>query len=479
MRKLVWLAVLGAVGCSDAFSTRSDVVATAGDHELAAEQLGDWLSRIKGLNINTDAAEFLANVWLDYTLIAEGVAQGTLPQDSAAVAAVMWPDIAEIKSNRWYDHLINSRNPLTEASADSAYAADSIRVFQHILFSVAPSATDPVREATRAEARRVLNQVRRGNNFAALAAEYSGDPGSQNEGGYLAPSPRGSFVAQFDSAAWLLDEGAISDLVFSTFGIHIIKRPSRDEVRGPLLDWMREVAEQRLDSIYLTELGKTKNLRVASSAPALIRQALDDERGRWNSTKSLASFDGGDFTVADFLRWVPALGPTASRQIRSAPDEQLSELTLRLGRNRLILDQADSAGMALNELQWLGLRQQYDASIDTLRLVLRLGDDVTDATLTPAQRSEIVELKIDGYFGRVAAGLATLRAPPSALPQVLRARESYNVNMDGVHRATEVATERVGQRGQGAQQGASPLRPAPGGPPLGGGADSAGGDGTP
>ena len=477
MRKLLWLAVLGVVGCSDVFSTRADVVATAADHELPAEQVGEWLSRIKGLNINADAAEFLANVWLDYTLIAEAVAQGTLPEDSASVAAVMWPDIAEIKADRWYDHLVNTRNPLTEASADSAYIADSIRVFQHILFSVAPSASDPVREATRADANRVLNQVRRGGNFAALAAEYSGDPGSRNEGGYLAPSPRGSFVAQFDSAAWLLNEGGISDLVFTTFGIHIIKRPTREEVRGPLLDWMREMTEQRLDSIYLTELGVEKNLSVASSAPALIRQALDDERGMWNSTQSLASFDGGDFTVADFLRWVPALGPTASRQIRGAPDEQLTELTLRLGRNRLIIDQADSAGMAVNELQWLGIRQEYDASIDTLRMLLRLGDDVTDATLTAAQRSEVVELKIDGYFDRVAAGIATLVAPPPALPQVLRARESYSVNVDGVRRATEIANERVGQRGQGASP-VSPLQPAPGGPPLGGG-DSAGGSGTP
>jgi hypothetical protein len=123
------------------FSTRADIVATAADHELTAEQLGDWLSRIKGLNINADAAEFLANVWLDYTLIAEAVAQGTLPEDSASVAAVMWPDVAEIKADRWYDHLVTSRNPLTEASADSVYNSDSIRIFQHVLFSVAPSAS--------------------------------------------------------------------------------------------------------------------------------------------------------------------------------------------------------------------------------------------------------------------------------------------------------------------------------------------------
>jgi len=479
MRKLLWLAVLAVAGCSDMFSTRADIVATAADHELTAEQLGDWLSRIRGLNINADAAEFLANVWLDYTLIAEAVAQGTLPEDSASVAAVMWPDVAEIKADRWYDHLVTSRNPLTEASADSVYNSDSIRIFQHVLFSIAPSASEAVRQATRADARGVLNQARRGGNFAALAAEYSADPGSRNEGGYLPPSPRGSFVVQFDSAGWLLGEGEISDLVFTTFGIHVIKRPSRDDVRGPLLDWLREIAEQRLDSLYLIQLGEQKNLRVSSSAPALIRQAMDDERGMWNSRKSLASYDGGKFTVADFLRWVPALGPTASRQIRSAPDDQLSELTLRLGRNRLILDQADSAGMTVNELQWLGIQQAYDASIDSLRLMLRLGDDVSDATLTAAQRSDVVELKIDGFFGRVAAGQANLIPPPAALPQVLRSRESYSVSMDGVRRAAEVANERVEQRGGG--KAPSPLKPAPGGPPIGGGGvgDSAGGGSTP
>jgi len=475
MRKLLWVVVLGVAGCSDVFSTRADVVATAADHELAAEQLGGWLSRIKGLNINADASEFLANVWLDYTLIGEAVAQGTMPEDSASVAAVMWPEIAEIKADRWYEYLVNTRSPLTEASADSAYTTDSIRVFQHVLFSVAPSASEAVRQATRADARRVLNQARRGSDFAALAVEHSADPGSRNEGGFLAPSPRGSFVAQFDSAAWLLDEGEISDLVFTTFGIHIIKRPSRDEVRGPLLDWLREMAEQRLDSIYLIELSEQKNLSVSSSAPQVIRQALDDQRGMWDSRRSLAAFDGGDFTVADFLRWVPALGPTASRQIRGAPDEQLSELTLQLGRNRLILDQADSAGMSVNELQWLGIRQRYDASIDTLRLMLRLGDDVTDESLTAAQRSEVVRLKIDGYFDRVASGGAMLWAPPAALPQVLRSRESYDVNMDGVRRAAEVATALVDQQGQGA----NPMQPAPGGPPLGGGGDTPGGGSTP
>jgi hypothetical protein len=470
MRKLLWVVILGVAGCSDLFTTRADVVATAAGHELTAEQLGEWLSRIKGLNINADAAEFLGNVWLDYTLIAEGVAQGTLPRDSAAVASVMWPDVVEIKADQWYAYLLEERAPITEDSAVAVYRGDDVRIVQHVLFSVAPSASESVREATRRDAARVLGQARSGADFAALATEYSGDPGSKDQGGFLPPSPPGTFVRPFDSTTWLLREGEISDLVYTPFGIHIIKRPALNDVRELLLDWMREVAQTRLDSIYMVELGEEKNISVSNSAPALMRQALDDERGMMRSNTSLVSFDGGDFTVADFLRWVPAMGPTAYRQIRAAPDDQLSELALRLGRNRLILDQADSAGMRPSELQWLGIEQRYDAKVDSLRVLLRLSDDVSDSTLTADQRSEVVRLKIDAYFDRVASGRATLVAPPPALPHVLRGQSDYEFNIDGAHRAAEIASERQGQRGTAGPAGqAGPLQPAPGGPPIGGG----------
>ena len=73
MRKVLWIAVLVLAGCSDLFSTKADMVATAAGHELSVEQLGDWLSRIKGLQINPDAAEFLATVWFAHLMTAEQV----------------------------------------------------------------------------------------------------------------------------------------------------------------------------------------------------------------------------------------------------------------------------------------------------------------------------------------------------------------------------------------------------------------------
>ncbi len=475
MRKLLWIAVLGIAGCADLFSTRAEMAATAAGHELPAEQLGDWLSRIKGLQVNPDAAEFLATVWVDYTLFAQAIADGTLPEDSAAVADAMWPRVAEIKAERWYQDLLLSREQITEATADSTYDGNEIRLLQHILFSVAPSASQTVRAATRQDAQNALTRARRGANFAEMALELSGDPTSRNDGGYLPPSPRGAYVAAFDSAGWALGPGEISGLVSTQFGIHIIKRPSKAEVRTFLLDWLLETAQLRLDSAYLVELGEAKNLQVTASATALIRQALDDERGMQNSRAALATFDGGEFTVAEFLRWMPALSPTAARMARSAPDDQLKELTIQLGRNRLLLDQADSAGIALNELQWLGVRQSYQASVDSLRVLLNLGSDVTDSTLTDAQRADLVQLKIEGYFGRVAAGIAGLMAPPPALPSVLRRGQTYDVSLPGVGRAAILASDYITERGQG---GASPLQPASGPPPIPGATGTDGG-GTP
>ena len=73
------------------------------------------------------------------------------------------------------------------------------------------------------DAQKLLERLRKGEDFAKLAAENSID-GSRRRGGDLGWFGRGMMVKPFEQAAFALEKGQISDLVKSEFGYHIIKR---------------------------------------------------------------------------------------------------------------------------------------------------------------------------------------------------------------------------------------------------------------
>jgi parvulin-like peptidyl-prolyl isomerase len=84
----------------------------------------------------------------------------------------------------------------------------------------------PSKEEARKKAEEVLAKARKGEDFAALAKQYSDDPGSKDKGGEYTFS-RGQMVPEFDKAAFALQPGQISDLVETQFGYHIIKLEER------------------------------------------------------------------------------------------------------------------------------------------------------------------------------------------------------------------------------------------------------------
>lgn len=135
--------------------------------------------------------------------------------------------------------------------------AESVRA-SHILFMAPQGGQAGEKEAARAKAQTALKQLKGGADFAAVAKEQSQDPGSASAGGDLGFFPKGQMDPAFETAAFALKPGGLSDVVETQFGFHVIKvhefRQARtaplEEVSGQIREFLsgqqREAAIQGL-----------------------------------------------------------------------------------------------------------------------------------------------------------------------------------------------------------------------------------------
>ena len=76
----------------------------------------------------------------------------------------------------------------------------------------------------QSEAIAILDKIRQGEKFGKLAKELSIDSGSAKRDGNLGYFSRGKMVKEFETAAFNLEVGEISEPVKTQYGYHIIKR---------------------------------------------------------------------------------------------------------------------------------------------------------------------------------------------------------------------------------------------------------------
>jgi parvulin-like peptidyl-prolyl isomerase len=94
----------------------------------------------------------------------------------------------------------------------------------HILISFG---TDTA--AAKVKAEQILQRVKNGEDFAKMAAEFSDDPGSKQNGGNLGYFTKGSMVKEFEEACMTGRVGEITGLVKTQYGYHIIKINDRQK----------------------------------------------------------------------------------------------------------------------------------------------------------------------------------------------------------------------------------------------------------
>lgn len=75
----------------------------------------------------------------------------------------------------------------------------------------------------------IAARLKRGEDFAKLAKQYSDDP-SKDQGGNLGWVPRGGTVPAFDQVAFTIEPKKISGIIETSFGFHILKVDERRTV---------------------------------------------------------------------------------------------------------------------------------------------------------------------------------------------------------------------------------------------------------
>ena len=76
----------------------------------------------------------------------------------------------------------------------------------------------------QSEAIDILDKIKKGEKFGKLARELSIDTGSAKRDGNLGFFGRGKMVKEFETAAFNLQVGQISEPIKTQYGYHIIKR---------------------------------------------------------------------------------------------------------------------------------------------------------------------------------------------------------------------------------------------------------------
>lgn len=202
--------------------------------------------------------------------------------------------------------------------------------------------------------------VKGGAEFADVARRESEDPGSARNGGSLGWFNSGQMVAEFDSTAFAMADGEISEPFKTAYGYHIIHRIGHRD-GAPL--------EERKDAI-LKQMSNDE--RGAMPQTAKVRQIISENNGSVNELtleyvenqvaaagaldsttiaalavcdKPALSIDGKSTPLSEVVTAAPltaGLDATSTRnQVKDAAERVLYRKALELGRANLLSENAD------------------------------------------------------------------------------------------------------------------------------------------
>ncbi|MDD5758557.1 MAG: SurA N-terminal domain-containing protein [Desulfobulbaceae bacterium] len=147
-----------------------------------------------------------------------------------------------------------------QANIDS-YSLPERRKARHILIKTTATDSAEQKAAKRKKIDEIAAEIKAGKDFAELAKKHSEDT-SAKQGGDLGLFGRGQMIKPFEDAVFAMKEGQTSDVVETTFGLHLIKLDKIEAAKTQSLDEVKAaiIAKLTLDA------SKNKAFQAANEA---------------------------------------------------------------------------------------------------------------------------------------------------------------------------------------------------------------------
>ncbi|WP_443701162.1 SurA N-terminal domain-containing protein [Pseudomonas sp.] len=216
-------------------------------------------------------------------------------------------DYLELKKSSFFDQVTVKDDELQAAYEKETANLSEQRRAAHILIEVNDKVTDA---QAKAKIEEVQARLAKGEQFEALAKEFSQDPGSASNGGDLGFAGPGVYDPDFEAALYALNKDQVSAPVRSTFGWHLIKLlgveapevPSFASLKGKLT---HELKNQQVEQRFVEA---TKQLEDAAFEASDLAQPASDLKLTVHTSAPFGR-DGGEGVAANRAVVTAAFSP--------------------------------------------------------------------------------------------------------------------------------------------------------------------------
>ncbi|MFO7259949.1 MAG: peptidyl-prolyl cis-trans isomerase [bacterium] len=405
------LVVAGCDGLGQAMTAHTDVVARAAGHELTVDEAASLLRLNPRLPAQPEVVEALANLWIDYILLAK-VAYEDSTLRSVDVTPLIQRDIDQTIVLKLRDQVIQVDTALTDEELRAIYEREQpglqVRA-RHILLRVPPDATPAQRDSVLALARDLQQRAASGADFAALASEYSQDPGSARQGGDLGLFGRGQMVPPFEEAAFALQVGEVSDVVETPFGFHIIKveerhLPDFEQIKDRFREYAKSTILLEAEEAYVKNLVEPLRIEVHDDAYEVTRELARKPEMKLSpraAARTLVSYKGGALTAGELQQFMRRFDANQRGAILQFPDERLAEMLRTLAQEEILIQEARRNGHDLtpaerDSLESMGFRRLAAMAAAAGFRTIELREGETEAQAIKRVTNELLEGIVKG-----------------------------------------------------------------------------------